>query len=89
MVYGNLAMSYAVLPNAYVGLNGYALEQITSNKTNGQSVAHSRETTLAAGPGVRYVFDAANSVNVNLYLPIVSRNATSGTQVNMQFVHRF
>jgi hypothetical protein len=44
---------------------------------------------LSVGPGARYVVDAADALNLNLYLPVVSRNATSGAQVNLQFVHRF
>ncbi len=89
MVYGNFDVSYAVLPNAYVGLNGYALGELTPDQTNGQIVAHSRETEVSIGPGGRYVFNESNALNVNLYVPVVSRNSTSGLQFNTQFVHRF
>jgi hypothetical protein len=89
IVYGNFDVSYAVRPNAFIGLNSYALGQLTPDLTNGQTVSHSRETELSAGPGGRYVFNDTNALNVNLYLPIVSRNTTSGTQFNMQFIHRF
>lgn len=89
IVYGNFDVSYAVLLNVYVGLNGYALAQLTPDQTNGESVAHSRETEVSMGPRGRYVFSQSNALNVNLYLPVVYRNATSGTQVNLQFIHRF
>jgi hypothetical protein len=89
IVYGNFDASYAVLENAYLGLNGYALGQLTPDQTNGRTVAHSRETEVSIGPGGRYVFDPSNALNVNLYLPVVSQNATSGTQFNFQFIHRF
>jgi len=89
IMYGNFDMSYAVLTNAYLGINGYALGQFNPNTTNGQAVSHSRETELSIGPGGRYVFNETNALNVNLYLPVVSRNATSGTQFNFQFVHKF
>jgi len=89
IVYGNFDMSYAVLQNAYIGVNGYALGQLTPNLTNGQTVSRSRETEVSVGPGGRYVFNESNALNLNLYLPVVSRNATSGTQLNAQFIHRF
>lgn len=89
MLFGNFALAYAVLEKAELGVNGYALGQLTANRTNGISVPRSRETELSVGPGARYVFNVSNALNVNLYLPALSRNATSGTQLNFQFVHRF
>jgi hypothetical protein len=89
IVFGNFDASYAVLPNAFVGINGYALGQLTPDLTNGQTVSHSRETEVSIGPGGRYVFNEANALNFNVYLPVVSRNATSGAQFNTQFIHRF
>lgn len=89
IVYGNFAAAYAVTAAVFLGVNGYALTQLDPDKTNGQQVAHSQETELSVGPGARYVVDAADALNLNLYLPVVSRNATSGTQLNLQFVHRF
>lgn len=89
LVFGNFDASYGVLENVFLGINGYALAQLTPDRTNGQDVSHSRETEVSIGPGARYVVDASTAVNFNLYLPVVSHNASSGTQVNMQFVHRF
>ena len=89
MIFGNFAASYKMLPNAELGVNGYALSQLRANRTNGIPVPKSRETEISVGPGARFVFNASNTLNVNLYLPVMSRNATSGTQLNAQFVHRF
>jgi len=89
LVFGNFDISYAVQENLFLGLNGYALGQLTPDQTNGQTVSHSRETEVSIGPGARYVLSQSTAVNFNLYLPVVSRNASSGTQVNVQFVHRF
>jgi hypothetical protein len=89
MIFGNFAASYAVLPHAELGVNGYALNQLSADKTNGIPVPKSRETEISIGPGGRFVFNASNALNLNLYLPVMSRNATSGTQLNAQFVHRF
>jgi hypothetical protein len=89
MVFGNFAASYAVLPSAALGVNGYALSQLNADRTNGIPVPKSRETEVSIGPGAHFLFNAATTLNVNLYLPVMSRNATSGTQLNAQFVHRF
>jgi hypothetical protein len=89
IMFGNLDASYAVLPNAYIGINAFALGQLSPNRTNGQNVSHSLETLVYLGPGARYVFSQENALNVNLYQNVVSRNATTGTVVNFQFVHRF
>ncbi len=89
MMFGNFAASYALRRDAELGVNGYALSQISADRTNGIAVAKSRETEISLGPGARFVFNASNTLNLNLYLPVMSRNATSGTQLNAQFVHRF
>lgn len=89
LLYGNYDASYTVLPNFDLGFNGYALMQLTPNKTNGVDVPHSLETEISLGPGVRYVFNPSNVLHVNLYLPVMDRNATSGTQVTFQYIHRF
>jgi hypothetical protein len=89
MIFGNFATSYAVVPHAELGVNGYALSQLSPNRTNGIAVPKSRETEISIGPGAHFVFNASTTLNLNLYLPVMSRNATSGTQLNAQFVHRF
>jgi hypothetical protein len=89
IILGNFDASYAVLPNAYIGFNGFALDQLSPNRTNGQNVSHSIESEIYVGPGVRYVFNPENALNINLYQNVFSRNATTGTVVNFQFVYRF
>jgi hypothetical protein len=82
-------MSYEISHDLYLGVNGYALRQLTDDRTNGQNVPGSRETAVSIGPGARYVFDASKALNVNLYLPVVAENTSSGIEVNFQFVKRF
>jgi hypothetical protein len=90
MIYGNLAASYALFPNKFfLGVNSYFVEQLTNDITNGTSIANSREVEFSIGPGLRYVFDEANNLNLNLYFNVVSQNATTGTQFNFQYIHRF
>jgi len=89
MVYGNLDASYQISEKLHLGINGYFLDQLAPDKTNGAIVPHSRASEIYAGPGARFVFSKANALNLNLYLPIQSRNDTSGPQINFQFMHRF
>jgi hypothetical protein len=89
MAYGNVDVSYAVTPKLRFGMNGYFLDQLTPDRTNGEIVAHSLESEIYLGPGGRYVFNKANALNVNVYLPIQSRNGSPGPQINFQYMHRF
>ena len=41
------------------------------------------------GPGARLKVDEANSINLNAYLKVISHDAVSGPQFNMQLIHRF
>jgi len=88
-IYDNFDASYRILPRAYFGFNGYFIDQLSPNKTNGIIVPKSKESEVYVGPGGRYAFNATNALNVNLYFPIEARNATVGTTFNFQYVHRF
>jgi hypothetical protein len=72
IMFGNLDASYAITDNAFLGINGFALAQLSPNRTNGQNVPHSLETLVYLGPGGRYVFNPDNALNVNLY-PVHAR----------------
>jgi hypothetical protein len=88
--YGNFDASYGVIPGKFfLGINSYFLQQLTDDRTNGVDIARSREEEASVGPGMRYVFDDDNALNFNVYLNVVSKNATTGTQANIQYVHKF
>jgi hypothetical protein len=89
MVYDNFDASFALLPGRFLGINGYVVEQLNPDKTNGQTVANSLVKALYLGPGGRIVFPNKDSLNVNLYLKVISQNDTSGTKVSFQYIHRF
>jgi hypothetical protein len=89
IVYDNFTASYAVIKNLNVGVDGFVLFQINPDKTNGQIVPGSRRNDLYVGPGLHYVFNAANQVNVNSYLRVINNNDSAGTKLNVQFIHRF
>lgn len=88
IIYDNFAASYSVAKNLDLGVDGYALQQLTRDRTNGVAVPHSLEEEVYVGPGLHVRFDDANSVNLNSYLKVVSKGAVSGLQLNMQFIHR-
>ncbi len=72
-----------------VGINAYSLIQLRDNRTNSQRVANSHQTAFHAGPGGAWRVDANNLLFANLYLPVEVKNAASGSNLNVQFVHVF
>lgn len=65
------------------------LIQLRDNRSNGQRVANSRPTAFHAGPGGAWRVDANNLLFANLYLQVEVKNAASGSNLNVQFVHVF
>ncbi|ASW47562.1 transporter [Xanthomonas hortorum pv. vitians] len=85
----NFATSWEVAPDIHLGVNAYYLTQFRDNRTNGQRVADTRQSVFYAGPGGSWRLDASNIVFANLYLPVEVKNAASGNNVNLQYVHVF
>jgi hypothetical protein len=85
----NFAGSYALLHNVSFGINGYALTQIQDDTTNGSQVKDSRATMLYLGPGLAAKIDRKDTINFNVYCPIVTNNVSSGVQLNLQYIHPF
>jgi hypothetical protein len=89
LLYDNFAASYAISSTVNLGVAGYALDQLTPNRTNGLVVPRSRENDLYVGPGAHLKFGKASSINLNAYFKAISNNDVSGPQFNMQFIHPF
>lgn len=87
--WANYAASYKVLPELNVGLNGYYFRQISDDKENGVRVDGTRTTDLVIGPGAMWKVDQHNILTANWYLPVRERNSTSGSFVNLRWVHGF
>lgn len=85
----NFATSWEVVSNVRVGINADSLTQLRDNRTNGQRVADNRQAACYAGPGGAWRVDANNLLFANLYLPVEVKNAASGSNLNVQFVHVF
>jgi hypothetical protein len=89
IIYDNFDSSYQISDKIHLGINGYVLDELTPDRTNGRIVPHSRVSEVSVGPGLRYVFDRSSALNVNVYLPVESANGSPGPKLNLQFVHRF
>jgi hypothetical protein len=89
MIYDNFSTSYTVYRKLDFGINGFFIDQLSPNKTNGQVVGKSRQSEVYIGPGIHYAFSPTSLLNVNLYLPVESANASVGPKFNVQFIHRF
>jgi len=89
IVYGNVDASWQVAERIRLGFNGYFLQSLNADRTNGQIVRQSRVGQISIGPGARYTFDGGNAINLNFYLPVISRNGSPGPQFNFQIIHRF
>lgn len=72
-----------------VGINADSLTQLRDNRSNGQRVANSRQTAFHADPDGAWRVDANTLLFANLYLPVEVKNAASGSNLTVQFVHVF
>ncbi len=85
----NFATSYQVAPTLRLGINGYYLQQLRDNRTNGARVADSKQRKFYLGPGTSWQIDQRNILNTNLYLPVDVENAAAGNSLNLQYIHVF
>ncbi|WP_407367021.1 transporter [Xanthomonas campestris] len=86
-VWVNFASSVKVSEQLRVGVNGYFLQQLKDNRTNGERVADSKRMQLYLGPGLSWRVDAKNLFNLNLYIPLDVENSVAGNSVNLMYVH--
>jgi len=89
MIYDNFDASYKLARNFELGVNGYFIDTLTPDKTDGKIVPHSYESDVYIGPGARYVFSPASALNINVYLPIEAANESVGPKFNVQYIRRF
>lgn len=85
--WANFASSVKVSEQLRLGINGYYLQQLQDNRTNGQRVPDSKRMQLYVGPGLSWRLDKENSLNLNVYLPVDVENSAAGNNVNLKFVH--
>lgn len=85
----NFATSWEVVSEVCACINAYSLTQLRDNRSNGRRVANSRQTAFHADPDGAWRVDANNLLFANLYLPVEVKNAASGSNLTVQFVHVF
>lgn len=83
----NFASSVKVTEQLRLGINGFYLQQLKDNRTNGERVPDSKRRQFYAGPGLSWGFNEKNLLNFNVYLPIDVENSVAGNTYNLMFVH--
>jgi hypothetical protein len=88
-IFPNFDGSYRVAKKVTVGGNGYALVQLKNNRINDINLPDSGAKSLYLGPGVHWEARPKLTVNFNVYLPVTTRNLTTGPEINIQIIHPF
>ncbi|MFN7111914.1 MAG: transporter [Brevundimonas sp.] len=89
LIWSSFTVSKEVSRGVSVGLNGYALQQITEDRINGIDIPDTKRQALYVGPGLHFDRLPAGILNLNLYLPVHVENMTSGPRLNAQFIRPF
>jgi hypothetical protein len=84
----NLAASYEVLKGLRLGINGYALQQLTDDKIDGNSIADSKERVFGIGPGLLFSGDKW-WIYLNGYIETGVENRPQGTEVVLRYSRVF
>lgn len=88
-IFANIAGSYQVQEQLFVGVNAYVLNQITPTKANGYNVPGREERVWAIGPGVLYSISKNHFIFFNLYCEQHAANRPQGTNSILRYVIHF
>jgi hypothetical protein len=86
--YVNYAASYGLLPGFRVGLNGYALQQLTDDEFQGRTIENSKERVIGLGPGIVYNKGPATFM-VNYFTEFAVENRSDGFRLSTRLIYRF
>lgn len=78
--HANYAVSYEVVKGVRLGINGYALQQLTEDKIDGRSQTNSEERVFGIGPGIKWSGNGL-SLYLNSYFETGAENRPEGTKV--------
>lgn len=87
--WANFTASYEILPKLNFGLNGYYFKQFTDDRVDGVIQKATEDESVSMGPGATYMFNPDNIGFLNVYLPVLKKNTTSGFNVILRFIHAF
>ena len=89
-IHANFATEYEVVAqHLRLGINGYALRQITDSKVNGNDLSGGKEQVFAIGPGALWSFSPNNHLFANLYFEMDAENRPEGNRATLRYVHHF
>lgn len=86
--YMNYAASYGLTRGFRVGLNGYALQQITNDEFRGSDIENSKERVIGLGPGIVYTKGPLTFM-VNYYREFAVRNRPEGFRLSARLIYKF
>lgn len=87
--HANFAASYEVIPKKLrLGINGYALKQITSSEVDGSKVP-GKEQVFAIGPGALLSFSKDTHLFFNAYFETGAEYRPEGERITLRLVHHF
>jgi len=88
-VHANFAASYEVIEKKLrLGINGYALRQITASKIDGKKVA-GKEQIFAVGPGALLSLSKDTHLFFNAYFETGAEYRPQGQRYTLRLVHHF
>jgi hypothetical protein len=82
--HANFAASYEVLKRLRLGISGYALQQLTDDKINGNNIVNSEERVFGIGPGLAFNQDNSQDklwITLNSYFETGAENRPQGIGV--------
>ena len=84
----NYAASYGVTQNFRVGINGYAMQQLTDDEQNGNKIPDSKERLFGLGPGVLYN-KGSLTLMAMYYHEFAAQNRFEGFRVSTRMIYKF
>jgi len=89
VVFLDYSMEYPVIPQWYVAVAGYYLQQLSHNKAAGIIIPHSKERVIGLGPGSAYFFSKDLIFFTYLYGELGVRNRPQGVSFALRLVKHF
>ena len=88
-VHANLTAAYNVYGPLRLGVNAYALKQLSETQVDGVDEPGSKEQILGIGPGAVWSFSQETHLFFNAYFESDAEARTEGERYNLRLVHHF